>query len=124
MPSIAIIGASNDPQKYGHAAVLAFLRAGWTVFPVHPTEPLVEGQTAFGSVKDVPQPLDWISVYVPSGIGEKLLPQLAEVDAKEIWFNPGSASPELLRMAKAELKYKVVSGCSIRAIGMDPHDFF
>jgi predicted CoA-binding protein len=124
MPSIAIIGASNDSQKYGHAAVLAFLEAGWVVHPVNPKEREVAGLKAYASISDVPQPVDWVSLYVPPSVGEKLLPELAEVDAKEVWFNPGSATLELLRAAQEQLPLKVVSGCSIRAIGMDPQDYF
>ncbi len=36
MPSIAIIGASNDPGKYGNRAVRAYQAQGWTVYPVNP----------------------------------------------------------------------------------------
>ncbi|MEO7933190.1 MAG: CoA-binding protein [Chthoniobacterales bacterium] len=124
MPSIAIIGASNDSGKYGHAAVLAFLQAGWVVHPVNPKEQEVAGLKAYASIVDVPQPVDWVSLYVPPTVGESLLPGLAQVDASEVWFNPGSATSELLRGAQEQLTAKVVSGCTIRAIGMDPKDYF
>ncbi len=124
MPSIAIIGASNDLRKYGHAAVLAFLQAGWVVYPVNPRIREVSGLKAYASIVDVPQPVDWVSLYVPPPVGEKLLSELAQVEAGEVWFNPGSATPELLRAAQEQLSQKVVVGCSIRAIGLDPQDFF
>ena len=38
MPSVAVIGASSAHQKYGNKAVRAYLRQGWTVYPVNPNE--------------------------------------------------------------------------------------
>ena len=123
MSSIAIIGASNDAKKYGHAAVLAFLDAGWDVFPVNPNETEVSGRTAYKSVADVPQKVDWISLYVPPPVGIKLLPEFQLIRAEKIWLNPGSENADLLSTAR-ELGLPVTTGCSIRAIGKNPYDYF
>lgn len=123
MPSVAIIGASNDVRKFGHAAVLAFLEAGWTVYPVNPRETEIAGLPVFASLAEVPQPLDWVSLYVPPPVGLGLLADLQNVDAQQIWLNPGTESEELVREAK-QLGLPIVSGCSIRAIGKNPADYF
>ena len=36
--TIAVVGASADPAKYGNMAVRAWQEAGWTVYPVNPRE--------------------------------------------------------------------------------------
>ena len=54
MPTVAVIGASQNPAKYGNRAVRAYLRRGWTVYPVNPNEPSVEGLPTFRSVTDIP----------------------------------------------------------------------
>ena len=38
VPSVAVIGASSARHKYGNRAVRAYLRQGWTVYPVNPNE--------------------------------------------------------------------------------------
>ena len=35
---VAVIGASNDPRKFGNRAVRAFRRHGYTVVPINPHE--------------------------------------------------------------------------------------
>lgn len=114
MPSIAVIGASNDRTKYGNRAVRAYVAQGWTVYPVNPREPVIEGLTAYRTIADVPEPVDRAALYVPPAVGIQLLDAIAAQRARELWVNPGSGSPELLARAE-ELGLETVEACSIVA---------
>jgi predicted CoA-binding protein len=114
MPSIAVIGASNDRGKYGNRAVRAYQAQGWTVYPVNPHEKVIEGLPAYASVAALPGPVDRASLYVPAAVGIGLLEAIAGRGAKELWVNPGSGSPELLARAAA-LGLAAVEACSIIA---------
>lgn len=119
-PTVAIIGASTDRQKYGNKSVRAYLKQGYEVFPVHPRENSIEGITAYPSLAEVPvSHLDRISVYVPPEIGISLLEQIRDRGASEVWFNPGSESAELLERAN-ELGLNIIQACSIIDIGESP----
>jgi acyl-CoA synthetase (NDP forming) len=65
MKTVAIIGASNDRGKFGNKAVRAFVKQGFTVYPVHPSEAVVEGLPAYRTIADVPVRPEQVSVYVP-----------------------------------------------------------
>jgi predicted CoA-binding protein len=120
-PTIAVVGASTDRNKYGNRAVRAYHSQGYEVFPVNPHADTVEGLKAYPSVLDVPaERLNRISVYVPPEVGMKLLDEFARKPADEVWFNPGSESEELLERAR-ELGLPVVVACSIVAIGQSPY---
>ena len=67
---VAVIGASNDRQKFGNKAVRAFRHQGYDVIPINPHESAVEGLKAYRSVLDVPGPIDIATFYVPPEIGE------------------------------------------------------
>jgi predicted CoA-binding protein len=114
MPSIAVIGASNDRGKYGNRAVRAYQAQGWTVYPVNPSQAIIEGLTAFPSIADVPAPVDRASLYVPPSVGIELLGAIRASGAKELWVNPGSGSPELLARAE-QLGLAAIEACSIIA---------
>jgi hypothetical protein len=118
-PAVAIVGASNDRSKYGNKSVRAHLRAGYTVYPVHPTESLVEGLPAYRDLASLPGPVERVSMYVPPHIGIRLLDQVAAVAPRELFLNPGSESPELVARAR-ELGLDPILACSILDVGEDP----
>jgi predicted CoA-binding protein len=119
MKTVAIIGASNDPRKFGNKAVRAFQQQGFTVYPVNPNETEVEGIPAHKSIRDVPVRPQMISVYVPPQVLRKLLPDIAERGCEELWLNPGTESDEVLAEAE-RLGLNVVQACSIVGIGVSP----
>jgi predicted CoA-binding protein len=119
MKTVAIIGASNDPRKFGNKAVRAFLQQGYTVYPVNPNETEVEGLDAYKSIREVPERPFMISVYVPPQVLVKLLPDIAAKGCDELWLNPGTESDEVLAEAE-RLKLNVVQACSIVGIGVSP----
>src|SRR5215831_18507281 len=122
MKTVAIIGASNDRHKFGNKAVRAFQQQGYTVYPINPHEPQIEGLPAYKSIGEIPVRPQMVSIYVPPPILFKLLPDIAVKGCDELWLNPGTESDEVLAEAK-RLGLKVVQECSIVAVGANPRDF-
>lgn len=112
MPSVAIVGASNDPEKFGNKAVRAYLRRGWQVFPINPRVTQVEGLPALARLEDIPGPVDRVAFYVPAQVGIELLEAVKRKQIPELFVNPGAESNELL--AKAEsLGINAIQACAI-----------
>lgn len=120
MPSVAIIGASNNPAKFGNKAVRAYLRQGWSVSPVNPNErTTIEGLAVYRRIEDVPDALDRVALYVPPEVGVALLPAIARSGPSELFVNPGAESDELLAAAD-QLGLSVIQACAIVDIGERP----
>ncbi|OLF16896.1 bifunctional acetate--CoA ligase family protein/GNAT family N-acetyltransferase [Actinophytocola xanthii] len=71
--SVALIGASADPDKIGYAVLGNLLHADFTgpVYPVNADRASVRGVRAYPSVLDIPGPVDLAVVAVPAaGIDE------------------------------------------------------
>jgi acyl-CoA synthetase (NDP forming)/RimJ/RimL family protein N-acetyltransferase len=73
--SVAVIGASTDPSKVGHAVLVNLLRGGFTgpVYPVNAEHRSVQGVRAYASVREIPDPVDLAVVAVPAGGVEGVL---------------------------------------------------
>jgi uncharacterized protein len=119
VPSVAVIGASNNPAKYGNKAVRAYRRQGWTVYPVNPNEPTVEGLATFPAVESIPGPVDRAALYVPPHVGVGLLAGIARKGVPELFVNPGAESDQLLDTAE-RLGLNAVQACAIVDIGERP----
>lgn len=67
--SIAIVGASRE-RKIGGLMVHNFLRAGYKgkIFPVNPTESNILGLTAYPSVRDILESVDYVIIAVPAKV--------------------------------------------------------
>lgn len=68
--SIAVIGASSDPAKLGHAVVKNLVDGGYVndsrrVFPINPHADSIVGLRAYPSVTDVDEPIDLAVIVIP-----------------------------------------------------------
>ncbi|MYN67786.1 MAG: CoA-binding protein [Acidobacteria bacterium] len=120
---VAVIGASEDRAKFGNKAVRALRHAGHEVVPINPrcarAARRIEGLPAYGSVADVPGPLDVATLYVHPAVGEEVLPEIAAKGIAELWVNPGAESDSLLVRARA-LGLDTRLQCSILAVDESP----
>lgn len=75
--SVAVIGASSDSAKVGHAVLLNLLRGDFVgpVYPVNPEHRSVRGVRAYASVLDIPDAVDLAVVAVPAGNVDEVLDQ-------------------------------------------------
>ncbi len=122
MPSVAIIGASNNRHKFGNKAVRAYRHKGWDVYPVNPNDPEIEGLKAYETIADVPRPIDRVSMYLPADVALDVLDDIAAAEPGEVFFNPGADAPAVMDKARA-LGLNAIPACSIVDIGLSPAQF-
>lgn len=82
--SVAVVGASRDPQKEGGAVFRNLLNSSFNgpVFPVNPNASSVGGVLAYASVLDVPGDIDLAVIVVPA---EKVLEVVDQCGKKGVW---------------------------------------
>jgi predicted CoA-binding protein len=120
--NVAVIGASNQREKFGNKAVRAYVAHGHSVYPVNLREARVEGIPAFRSILDVPVDLDATLVYVPPEVTLRLLPAIAKKGPGALYLNPGSEDDAVIARAAA-LGLDPILACSILAIGDRPANY-
>jgi predicted CoA-binding protein len=100
--NVAVIGASDNPERYSNMAVKLLKEKGHTVFPVHKRIKTVEGLKVYPSIKEVPQSVDTVSLYVSADISSDLADEILAKKPRRIIFNPGAENPEIETKAKAQ----------------------
>jgi acetyl coenzyme A synthetase (ADP forming)-like protein len=64
--SIAVVGASPDPKKVGHAVLRNLLPFPGRLYPVNPHRTEILGRPAFSSLSAIPGPVDLAVIAVPA----------------------------------------------------------
>ena len=122
MPTVAVIGASANRRKFGNKALRAFRHRGYTVVPINPHADVIEGERAYATVLDYPDPIDEATVYVPPDIGRQVIDQIATKGIKKVWLNPGADARPVVERARS-LGLNAIVACSIVGIGESPGNY-
>ena len=99
-PVWAVVGASNDRAKYGNRIYLKLKDAGYRVYPVNRREHMIEGDPAYATLFDLPEPPAVVNMVVPPHEAPSVVQQAKEIGAKVIWFQPGAESAEAIHWAR------------------------
>ena len=109
--NVAVLGASDDPEKYSHKAVMRLKEKGHVVFPVHPSLKEIEGLKVYVSVRETPA-IDTVSLYLSAKNSSKIADEIISKKPKRIIFNPGAENPELQSKAEAA-GIKTLNACTL-----------
>ena len=93
--SIALIGASNDRNKYGNKIYRDLRNKGYNVTPINPKEEKIEGDRAYASIEEMKELPDIANFVVPPPVAIKIAQNITNLGIKHLWFQPGSESKEL-----------------------------
>ena len=104
---IAVVGASNNPEKYGNIIVRNLAAKGYTVLPVNPRESEIAGLPAFPSLAAVPGPVHLVNVVTPPAATKGVLEEAARLGLAAVWLQDGSWDDAALEVA-AKGPYRTV----------------
>ena len=93
--SLAIVGATDHPSKYGGIIYRDMKSKGFKVFGVNPYRETVDGDPCWARVSDLPETPTIAVFVVPAKRGLEVLRDCAEAGVDNIWIQPGAFSPEL-----------------------------
>ncbi len=103
----AVVGASTDPDKFGHQIFRDLREAGYTVYGVNPRGGEIEGQKLYPALSDLPERPAVVDIVVPPAVTEEIVRQCAQLGLKRVWMQPGSESEAAIRFCQ-EQDIKVV----------------
>jgi predicted CoA-binding protein len=109
--TIAIVGASSNPDKASYGIMQKLLQVGYRVIPVNPRETEVLGQPAFASLADVPEHIDIVDVFRRAEDTPGIADEAVKAGAKALWLQTGITSEEAARRASAGGLMVVMDAC-------------
>lgn len=110
--NVAVVGASNNPERYSHQAVLLLQEKGHAPYPVHPSLDEVADLAVYEAVNAIPAEIDTATVYVSARNQKALAEDLLKSGVRRVIFNPGAENPELAARLR-EANVEVVEACTL-----------
>jgi predicted CoA-binding protein len=98
--TIAVVGASANPERPSHGVFRKLLAVGYRVIPVNPGESAVQGQRAYASLAEVPGPIDIVNVFRRSEYTPEIAGAAVVAGAKVLWLQAGIVNEEAAARAK------------------------
>jgi predicted CoA-binding protein len=98
--TVAVVGASNDPEKYSNEVAAYLKEHGYHVIPVNPTEEEVLGERAYDTVDEVPEKVDVVDVFLPPEKTPEIAEDAVRAGAKVLWLQEGIKNSEARQIAE------------------------
>jgi predicted CoA-binding protein len=100
--TVAVVGATDNPAKYGSVIYRDLKRKGYTVWPVNPGRETVDGDATHASLADLPEEPTIINVVVPPDKTLEVLRQAKDLGYTNVWLQPGAEDPAALTFLQEE----------------------
>lgn len=109
--TIAVVGASSNPEKPSHGIMEKLLAVGYHVIPVNPRETEVLGQKAYASLGDVPEKIDIVDVFRRAEETPSIADEAVAIGAKALWLQSGISNEDTAARGKAGGLTVVMDAC-------------
>ena len=109
--TIAIVGASSNPDKESHGIMQKLQRVGYRVIPVNPREKEILGEKAYASLSDIPERIDIVDVFRRPEDTPPIADEAVRIGAKALWLQTGIVNDEAAARAKAGGLVVVMDAC-------------
>ena len=121
--TIALVGASDRPERAAFEVMAALIAHGYHVIPVNPAlaGQLIHGQTVVAALADIAEPIDMVDVFRRSEFVAGVVDEAIAVGAKSVWTQLDVIDFEAAAGAEAAGLQVVMDRCpkiEIRRLGV------
>jgi predicted CoA-binding protein len=119
--SIAVVGAGNDPAKWGGRIYRNLKGKGFRVLAVNPGRAVVDGDPCYPSVADLPEVPTIVNIVVPPPATRRVLQQCLDRGPRRVWVQPGAEDDAVLAFLAAHgFTYRAGEGDCIMVSARPP----
>jgi predicted CoA-binding protein len=86
---VAMVGLSANAFRPSHFVAIYLLSKGFEVIPVNPREKEILGRKSYGSLKEIPGPVDIVDVFRDPSAVPGIAEEAIAIGAKVLWLQLG-----------------------------------
>ncbi len=100
LPSVALVGVSSDPKKFGATAFTDLRKRGWNVIPVNPKMTTIGEVPCYPDLKSIPESVAGVVSMVPKSETAGVVRQAKEAGITNLWIQQHSETEEVVGMCR------------------------
>jgi predicted CoA-binding protein len=109
--TIAIVGASSNPDTASHGIMQKLLSVGYRVIPVNPHETEILGERSYPSLIDVPERIDIVDVFRRAEDTPGIADEAVTIGARALWLQTGIVNEDAAARARTGGLTVVMDAC-------------
>jgi predicted CoA-binding protein len=111
--TIALVGASSNPEKDSYKVMKFLLEKKYEVYPVNPNEKgnSILGQYCYADLQSIEFPIDMVEIFRKSEEVLGIAKEAINIGSKVLWTQLGIIDEEAFKMAKKEGLKVVMNRC-------------
>jgi predicted CoA-binding protein len=109
---VVVVGASDNPERYSHRALLLLKEKGHRVIPIHPRLTGIESVPVYHSLKEIKGPVHTVTLYVGRERSDGMIEDILGLKPRRLIMNPG-AENDALEVSARNAGIEVIRGCTI-----------
>ena len=111
---IAVVGLSSHTWRASYGVSRFMQNAGYQIIPVNPNETEVLGEKAYGSLDDVPDPIEIVDIFRRPEYVPDIVESAIRRHAKVIWMQEGVAHERAAERAREAGLEVVMDRCILK----------
>jgi uncharacterized protein len=108
---VAMVGLSANPSRPSHFVAIYMISKGFDVIPVNPREKEILGRKCYGSLKEIPGPVEIVDVFRDPSAVPGIVEEAIAVHAKVLWLQLGVIHEEAAERARQAGMTVVMDRC-------------
>jgi predicted CoA-binding protein len=98
--TVAIVGASSNPERPSFRVLSYLSEHGYNVIPVNPNEHEVLGMTCYPNLSSIPEKVEVVDIFRRSEEVMPIVEEAIKIGAKAVWMQEGVINEEAAAKAR------------------------
>ena len=116
--TVAVLGASNKPDRYSNMAIRMLMKCGYQVIPVHPKLKEIEGLQVVPNLTKIQESVQTLTVYVGPLRLRTIVDEIVALCPERVILNPGTEDDEVESILK-ENGIPLIKACTLVMLQSD-----
>ena len=112
--TIAVVGASPNPERASYGVASYLMEQGYHVIPVNPNAREVLGKTSYPNLSSVPEKVGVVDIFRRSEEVVPIVEEAIKIGAKAVWMQEGIINEEAAARARAAGLLVVMDKCMFK----------